>query len=684
MEKGAVMESLKQKEEMKAAAARAAQLRKTLAHHSHRYHVLDDPEISDAEYDALFRELQELEILFPDVRTPDSPTLRVGAAPLSAFPQIAHSKPMLSLDNAFEEKEFFAFVQRIVKGGIPSPLFSVEPKMDGIAVSLRYEGGILVQAATRGDGMVGEGITENVRTIVNLPLRLQGESVPEVLEVRGEVVMDREGFLRLNRKREEASESAFANPRNAAAGSLRQLDSRVTASRPLRFFAHGLGEVRGLFLSSMEELFSFLRHAGFAVSDLVRSAVPAREVPALYAAMLGGREDLPYEVDGVVIKVESFAMQEALGMTSRTPRWALAWKFPAMEARTRLETIEVQVGRTGVLTPVAILTPVEVGGVTVSRATLHNMDEITRKDIRIGDQVFVQRAGDVIPKVVKALFHLRDGSEKLFSMPETCPVCQSRVLQEEGEVALRCVSASCPAQLKERIRHFASKAALDIEGLGEKLVNQLVDRGLVTGYADLFRLDVAAFSAMERMGEKSANNLVKAIEEKKVLPFSRLLYALGIRHVGAHTARLLAKNFEDFAALMDADERALSAIEGIGPVVAASIQHHFSRPENREALEGLFAQGLCVTPEKISDLEKGGLQGKIFVLTGTLPSLSRKEAQERIEAAGGRVTGSVSAKTHFVVAGDKAGSKQEKALSLGIPVLDEAGLLAMLENKEDI
>ncbi|TYT75604.1 NAD-dependent DNA ligase LigA [Desulfobotulus mexicanus] len=657
---------------------RAALLRNDLSRHSYRYYVLDDPEITDAAYDALFRELQELEGRFPELKTQDSPTLRVGAPPLSGFSSVFHRLPMLSLENAFDEGEFFAFVQRIRKGVAGELLFSVEPKFDGIAVSLRYENGVLTEAATRGDGLVGEGVTENVRTIANLPLRLRVEDPPAVLEVRGEVLMDRKGFKVLNLSREKAGEAPFANPRNAASGSLRQLDSRITATRPLRFFAHGMGEVEGLFLSSMAELFAFLRSAGFALSPLAQSAMPPEKVPQIYAEMVERRESLDYEVDGMVIKVEDFDLQTRLGMTSRTPRWALAWKFPAMEARTRLERIEVQVGRTGVLTPVAILTPVEVGGVTVSRATLHNMDEILRKDIRIGDQVFIQRAGDVIPKVVKVIEHLRDGSETIFQMPDHCPVCGSLVVQEEGEVAVRCVSVTCPAQLKEKIRHFASKPALDMDGMGEKLVAQLVDRGLVKTFADLFCLDAPALAAMDRMGEKSASNIVRAIHDRKKTSFHRLLYGLGIRHVGVHTAKILGQRFRTFEDLMDADVESLASVEGVGPVLAEAIRDYFSREENREALKALFAAGLEVEEGEAKTEGNRQLEGKTFVITGILPVLSRKDAQDLITAAGGRVAGSVSAKTSYVVAGEKAGSKYEKALSLNVPILDEEGFKKLL------
>lgn len=656
-------------------------LQRDIQYHSHRYHVLDDPVISDAEYDHMFRELQELEKKFPALRTQDSPTLKVGDAPLSNFPEIRHSSPMMSLENGFSEGEFFSFVQRLERAGARDFLFSVEPKMDGIAVSLRYENGILVQGATRGNGLVGEGITENVRTIRNLPLHLGLENPPVVLEVRGEVVMDREGFLALNAGREEAGEAAFANPRNAAAGSLRQLDSRITASRPLRFFAHSLGETEGVSFSTMQEFFAYLKKAGFNVAELTRSGVSPQKVPDLYREILESRDALAYEVDGVVIKVEAIAQQEEIGFTSRTPKWALAWKFPAREATTRLEAIEVQVGRTGVLTPVAILSPVEIGGVRVGRATLHNMDEITRKDIRIGDYVFVQRAGDVIPKVVRVIPERRDGSEKEFIMPENCPVCGSDVVQESGETAIRCVSASCPAQLREKIRHFASKAAFDMEGLGDKLVAQLVDRGLVRDYADLFGLDLASLSAMDRMGEKSASKLIEVIQNRKNIPFSRFLNALGIRHVGANTAKLISERFGNIENLLDADEETLSSIDGVGPVVAASIRTYFSHEENRVVLQRLEEAGVCILEEKAKQSGKSGVAGRTFVLTGELPNWKRSEAAAMIEAAGGKVTGSVSSRTDFVVAGEKPGSKYEKALSLGIPILDAAELKALLQGE---
>lgn len=661
-----------------AAKKRAETLQKEIRYHSHRYYVLDDPVISDAEYDKMFRELQDLEKEFPALKTPDSPTMKVGDAPLSSFPEVMHSPPMMSLDNGFSEGEFFSFVQRLERAGARDFLFSVEPKMDGIAVSLRYEKGIFVQGATRGNGIVGEGITENVRTIANLPLRLNLEHPPEVLDVRGEVVMDKKGFLALNEKREKAGEPAFANPRNAAAGSLRQLDSRITAERPLRFFAHSLGETEGISFATMKEFFDYLRGAGFSIADLVTANVPPEKVPEFYNEILGKRDELPFEVDGVVVKVEDIGQQEEIGYTSRTPRWALAWKFPAREATTKLENIEVQVGRTGVLTPVAILFPVEIGGVRVSRATLHNMDEIMRKDIRIGDHVFVQRAGDVIPKVVRVIFDQRDGSEKVFIMPENCPVCGSSVVQEEGEAAIRCVSASCPAQLKERIRHFASKAAFDMDGLGEKLIAQLVDRGLVKDYADLFRLDMPALSAMERMGEKSASKLIEIIERRKEVPFPRFLNGLGIRHVGENTAKLLAEHFGNLENLLHADEDSLSSIDGIGPIVAASIRTYFDHPENMLVLEHLKNQGVHILVEEVEKSEKAGVSGKTFVLTGELPNLTRNEAKAMIEAAGGKATGSVSSKTDFVVVGEKPGSKYDKAVSLGIAILGEKELMDLL------
>lgn len=659
----------------------ADRLRSRLRYHAHRYYVLDNPEIGDGEYDSLFRKLQDLETRYPDLVTPDSPTHRVGGTPLTGFTPVSHALPMLSLDNAFDGDEFHAFAARILRTTESGVRFSVEPKMDGIAVSLRYENGVLQVAATRGDGETGEGITENVRTIRNVPLQLMTEEPPAVFEVRGEVVMDRDGLADLNRRRQASGETAFANPRNAAAGSLRQLDSRVTATRPLQFYAYGLGAVEGITFATMGEMFATLRAFGFTVNPLTQNNVPEEKVAGLYETLMERRRSLSYEIDGMVVKVEQIAIQERLGMTSRTPRWAIAWKFPAVEATTKLTAIEVQVGRTGVLTPVAILEPVEVGGVTVSRATLHNADEIERKDIRIGDTVFVQRAGDVIPKVVKVVESARSGSETVFVMPEACPVCNSFVVREEGEAAIRCVNATCPAQLKERIRHFASKAALDIDGLGEKLVVQLVDRGLVKEYADLFRLDIAAVSAMDRMGEKSAQNLISAIAEKKAIVFSRFLYALGIRNVGAHLARVLAGIYPDVASLSGADEAELAAIEGVGPVVAKTIAAYFRHEENQRAIAALAAEN-CVVVSEVAEGDDGEtkkpLSGKTFVLTGTLPNLSRNEAKALIEAAGGKVTGSVSGKTDYLVAGEKAGSKQTKAVSLGVTVLDEAALLQLV------
>jgi DNA ligase (NAD+) len=564
---------------------RARFLADELTRHNYRYYVLDDPEIADSEYDRLMQELGDLEQRWPELVTPDSPTHRVGAPPLSKFASVPHSLPMLSLDNAFNDDDVFEFerrIRRLLKTTAPIP-YMVEPKMDGVAVELIYRDGLLAQAATRGDGFVGEDITANVRTIRALPLRLSvpaDGAVPATLEVRGEIFIHREAFRQFNRERIAAELPPFANPRNAAAGSLRQLDSQVTAQRPLNIFCYGIGVMQGDVPASQSELLARLKMFGLPVNPLVQSCRTIEEILAVYRELEARRETLPYDIDGMVIKVDARALQDQLGTTSRSPRWAIAYKFKAIQATTRLEAIEVQVGRTGALTPVAHLTPVSVGGVVVSRATLHNQDEIDRKDVRIGDTVLVQRAGDVIPEVVMPVVSKRRGDERRFRMPDVCPSCGASVVRTEGEIALRCFNADCPAQLKERIRHFASKNAFDIDGLGEKLVDQLVSRGLVASFPDLFGLEAADLAGLDRMAEKSAANLIAALQASKTISFDRFIFALGIRHVGEHVARVLAKHFPGVAALQAADREALEAIEGIGPIVAASVASFFGREEN--------------------------------------------------------------------------------------------------------
>ncbi len=665
-------------------AERAKTLREALHRANYRYYVLDDPEISDAEYDRMLRELMDLEEAHLALKTPDSPTARVGAPPLDKFETAAHSIPMLSLDNGFSDGEIMDFhgrVQRLIETDEPI-LYTAEPKMDGVAVELVYEAGRLAMATTRGDGVTGEVVTENVRTVRSVPLVLLTDSPPELLEVRGEVFMAHERFKELNRRRTENGEPPFANPRNAAAGSLRQLDSKITATRPLEIFCYGAGLMRGLFPKTHGELLAELKRLGFRINPLARSGLDIEGVLEFYQTLLEERTRLDYEIDGLVIKVDRRDFQERLGAKSRSPRWAIAYKFAALQETTRIRSIEVQVGRTGALTPVARLEPVSVGGVTVSSATLHNEDEVHRKDVREGDTVLVQRAGDVIPEVVKAIPSQRDGSEKIFEMPKACPVCGSQVERPPEEAATRCINAECPAQVKGRIRHFASKAAFDIDGLGEKLVNQLVEKGLVSSFADLFDLGQADFEALERMGPKSSENLVNAINDRRKISLERFLYALGIRHVGENVATLLAVHFGTLEAVMDAPTEEIEAVEGIGPEIARSIRQFFDKEENRRVVHRLIEGGVTIKPRIQAAEAKGGaeaLAGKAFVLTGTLSGMTRNEAKTRIQSLGGRVTGSVSGNTDYVVAGESAGSKLDKARKLGVTVLTEDEFLQMIE-----
>lgn len=660
---------------------RARFLADELTRHNYRYYVMDDPEIADSEYDRLMQELGDLERRWPELVTPDSPTHRVGAPPLSKFVSVPHSLPMLSLDNAFNDDDVFEFerrIRRLLKTTAPIT-YVVEPKMDGVAVELIYRDGLLALAATRGDGFVGEDITANVRTIRALPLRLSvpaDGAVPSTLEVRGEIFIHREAFRQFNRERIAADLPPFANPRNAAAGSLRQLDSQVTAQRPLNIFCYGIGVMQGDVPASQSELLARLKMFGLPVNPLVQPCRTVEDVLAVYRELEARRETLPYDIDGMVIKVDARTLQDQLGTTSRSPRWAIAYKFKAIQATTRLEAIEVQVGRTGALTPVAHLTPVSVGGVVVSRATLHNQDEIDRKDVRIGDTVLVQRAGDVIPEVVMPVVSKRRGDERRFRMPDVCPSCGASVVRTEGEIALRCFNADCPAQLKERIRHFASKNAFDIDGLGEKLVDQLVTRGLVASFPDLFGLDAADLAGLDRMADKSAANLIAALQASKAISFDRFIFALGIRHVGEHVARVLAKHFPGVAALQAAGRDALEAIDGIGPIVAASVASFFGREENTGMIQRLLDTGVQISMVQAD--QDTHLSGLTFVLTGTLARMSRAQAQGLIEAAGGKVTGSVSRKTDYVVAGTSPGSKMDKARQLNVAVIDEARLWEML------
>ncbi len=663
------------------AIERSRELRELINHHNYRYYVLDDPEIPDAAYDRLLRELEDLENAFPGLVTPESPTQRVGAEPLAAFGEVAHGAPMLSLGNAFSEKEVREFDRRVRERlEVAEVEYAAETKLDGLAVSLLYEDGRLVRGATRGDGSRGEDVTQNVRTIQALPLGLRDSGYPRILEVRGEVFIAEEGFARLNARQREKGEKTFANPRNAAAGSLRQLDPRITAQRPLTIFCYGIGRVEGGSLpDGHREILGVLREWGLRVSPEVRVVKGAAGCLEYYRDLIARRDGLGYEIDGVVYKVNNRAQQDAMGYVSRAPRWAIAHKFPAQEELTRVLEIEFQVGRTGALTPVARLEPVFVGGVTVSNATLHNMDEVARKDVRVGDTVVVRRAGDVIPEVARVIPERREGNPPVVTLPGQCPVCGSGVVLAEGEVIARCGSGLyCPAQRKEAIRHFASRRALDIEGLGDKLVEQLVDSNLISSVADLYDLALERLAALERMGGKSAANLVDALEKSKSTTLARFLYALGIREVGEATALGLARHFGALEKIMDADAEELQQAPDVGPVVAEYILAFFRQEHNRQVIAALRRAGINWPDVVVAEKDEQPLRGKIFVLTGALDTMTRNEAKERLLSQGAKVSGSVSAKTSYVVAGADAGSKLTKAEKLGIEVLDEAALLALL------
>ncbi len=655
---------------------RLLQLRRQLAYHNRCYYELDRPEISDAEYDALFRELQALERQRPDLLTPDSPTQRVGGQPLERFLQVRHSLPMLSLENALEEGAILEFEQR-TRTFLALPerhviTYQCEPKMDGLAVELIYRDGLLVQAATRGDGEVGEEVTANLRTVRNVPLRLQGDGVPALLEVRGEVYLPLAAFQRLNAQREEEGEPAFANPRNAAAGSIRQLDPRVAARRPLAMVCYGVGLLEGapMQATSQSELMAQLAAWGLPVSDRQRRVAGIEQARQYYRDLLAERDGLPYEIDGAVLKVDDLRLQRELGEKSRSPRWAVACKFPPRQTETVLEDILLSVGRTGVITPVAVLAPVELAGVTVSRATLHNWDEIDRKDVRIGDRVLVERAGDVIPAVVKVLTERRSGGERPAPPPSYCPACGAPTARLAGEVALRCLGGlACPPQLTRAIIHFASRDAMDIEGLGSKYIEQLLSLGLVKDLADLYRLTGDDFGQFERMGEKLAANLLNAISASKERDLGRFIFALGIRHVGGRTARILAERFGSIDQLQQATVEALTSIRDVGPTVAASIVAFFANPVNQAVVRRLLEAGVApaVEAKKIG----GRLSGKTFVFTGTLQHVTRDAAKALVEGEGGNVTGSVSKKTDYLVAGSEAGSKLDKGRTLGVTILSE-------------
>ena len=668
-------------EDHDSAARRAETLREQIEYHNHRYYVLDDPEISDAEYDQLMSELEAIETGYPDLQTPYSPTQRVGSEPLAEFAERAHGEPMLSLANAFSEEALEDFDRRLREAlDVERVEYVGEPKLDGLSINLTYEWGRLAGAATRGDGRVGEDITANARTIRSIPLVLLTDEPPERVEVRGEVVIRRSDFDRLNDQRLTRGEKPFANPRNAAAGSLRQLDSRVTARRPLTLFVFGIGDCSETLSETHFGVLDVLRQWGFRVNERVEKVSGVTGCMDYHDRLIEDRDALDYEIDGAVYKVNDRGAWGALGSTARAPRWALAHKLPAREATTRVRSIIPSVGRTGVITPVADLNPVEVGGVTVSRATLHNLDEVHRKDVREGDTVMVRRAGDVIPEVVNVVESRRSDDAVPWSMPAQCPVCGSEVVRIDDEAAHRCMGGLyCPAQRMGALMHFVSRRAMDIDGLGEKLIEQLVERERVHTAADLYRLTRSDLLGLERMGEKSSENLLQAIDASRETTLPRFLYALGIDQVGEVTARSLAEHFGSLEALMSADGESLTRVPDVGPVVAEAVRRFFGQPHNREVIDGLINAGVTWPRPQASDEGSGGrrLEGKTFVLTGALSGYTRDEARARIEALGGKVTSSVSGNTDYVVVGEDPGSKRDRAERLGVPLLDEAGFEAL-------
>ncbi len=662
--------------ELARARLRVEELRAQIEHHDYCYYVLAAPEISDAEYDELVRELQELERRFPQLVTPDSPTQRVGERPSALFAPVRHSAPLLSLDNAFDRVELEAWLARVERQlGTGSVPVVCEPKIDGVSIAILYEHGRLVRGATRGDGRVGEDVTANVRTIRSLPARLRGHA-PAWLEARGEVFLPVRAFEQLNEELGRAGKPLFANARNAAAGTLRQKDPRVTASRPLDILFHGLIRMSGDVPRTHWETLELFRSLGLNVPREARRCEGAKQIEAYVRDLEARRHDLELEVDGAVVKVDAYDAQAKLGSTSKAPRWAIAYKFPSEERTTKLKDIQVSVGRTGALTPFAILEPVRIGGVTISLATLHNEDEIARKDLRIGDTVVVRRAGEVIPEVVAPVPSLRTGAERRFHMPRKCPACHGPAVRLDGEVTLRCTNLACPAQLLARLVHFGSRAALDIRGLGERTCEALIEAGLVEDPGDLFFLRASDVSRLPGFGPVATRNLLEAIEEAKDRPLDRLLVGLGIRHVGENAARLLADAFGSLDAIVRAPESEIAAVHGVGPVVARAVREFFDRPETKRLLDKLRRAGVRTTAERRS---AGPLAGKTFVITGTLETLSREEAKERIEALGGRVASSVSRNTDYLVVGERPGSKLDAAKKLGTPTLDEAALLKLLE-----
>jgi DNA ligase (NAD+) len=658
--------------------ARAEELRAVLDEANYRYHVLDDPQITDAEYDELLRELIDIEDRYPELRTPDSPTQRVGAAPSEKFAPYEHHLPMLSLGNAFNEDELCAFDERVRKLAGESISYVVELKIDGLATSLRYRNGVFDRGGTRGDGRVGEDVTPNLKTINSIPLRLRG-AAPEEIEVRGEVYLRKSDFEALNEKRVQAGQPVFANPRNAASGGVRQLDPKLTRARKLSFFGYSIGALsNGHNIHTQWEALEFIKRLGFGVNPFVRKCAAIGEVVAFCEEWETRRDELDYEIDGVVVKVDSLAVQDRLGAVGREPRWAIAYKFKAREARTKLLDIVITVGRTGTLNPNAVLAPVKIGGVTVQNATLHNAEYIASNDIRVGDTVVVVRAGDVIPRVVGPILGERKGSPRKFVMPDKCPVCGSDVDHPEGEAMSRCTNAACPAQVLERVRHFCSRGAMDIEGIGDVMAQQLTELGLVRDISDIYALDAKTLARVPRTGEKTIANLLRNIGASKSRGLARLLTGLGIRFVGTQTAQILADDFGSIDAIADASLEELQHSEGIGPEVASSTKLFFEQQANRAMIERLRAAGVEMAAPKRKRAADGKLAGKTFVLTGTLPSMTRDEATDLIVEAGGKVTGSVSKKTDYVVAGSEAGSKLTKAEQLGISIIDEEGLRRLL------
>lgn len=676
------------------ARERLQELRRLIEHHNYLYYVLDQPEISDAEYDALMRELVQLEQQFPDLRTPDSPSMRVGAPPLQAFATHTHRQPMLSLDNAFGADDLRAFDQRIKRFLGMSPErqieYVAELKIDGLAISLTYVEGVFVTGATRGDGLQGEDVTQNLRTIRAIPLRLRQPTgvpgslfderavpVPSFVEVRGEVYLTHEEFRRINEEREQTGEPTFANPRNAAAGSVRQLDPSITARRRLSLFAYGLGAVEGVSFDSHWQILQALKTWGFPVNPHAKVCSGIEEVIAYCEQWTTRRQELNYDVDGMVVKVNSVMMQQDLGYVQRSPRWAIAYKFPAQQARTRIVEVRWQVGRTGALTPVAVMEPVEVGGVTVSRATLHNEDEIARKGVMIGDVVVIQRAGDVIPEVVSVVKEERDGDERPIVRPSVCPECGAPVEKPEGEAVARCVNLACPAQIVERIRHFTSRNAMNIEGFGDKWVQKLFEEGIIRDPADLYYLKKEDLLPLERMGEKLAENLLNSVQRSKQVPLSRFIYALGIRHVGERAAQLLADYLGSLDALMNATEGQLLQIPEIGPATAREIVEFFQREENRRVIQKMLDAGVAPVSER--QKRSDAFAGLTFVFTGALKRFTREQAEALVREMGGKASGSVSKQTSYVVVGESPGSKYQRALELGVPVLSEEEFVKMVE-----